>query len=172
MSSGVVVFAVGNRSRGDDAIGPLLLEQLAAALAAGGGTRDFTLIEDYQLQIEHVLDLQGSRLALFLDAGCGTRAPFEFYALDRPKELCAQSTHALPPQELLCVYRRVIGSAPPPAFVLCVRGERFELGQGLSDEAQAHVQAASHLLASLCSDADARAWQDIAARPQHAAWHE
>ena len=39
MQPGVVVLAAGNRSRGDDAIGPLLLERLASWLAAEGRER-------------------------------------------------------------------------------------------------------------------------------------
>ena len=81
MQSGVVVLAAGNRSRGDDAIGPLLLERLACWLAAAGRSGEFDLIDDYQLQIEHALDLQGRRLALFIDAGWRTPAPLAFYAL-------------------------------------------------------------------------------------------
>ena len=43
---------------------------------------EFELLEDFQLQIEHALDLAGRRLALFIDAGTGTPAPFAFYAID------------------------------------------------------------------------------------------
>ena len=57
MRAGVVVLASGNRSRGDDAVGPLLLERLAAWLAAEGRSGEFELFDDYQLQIEHALDL-------------------------------------------------------------------------------------------------------------------
>src|SRR5512146_825962 len=132
MPPAVVVFAVGNPSRGDDAIGPLLLERLESRLIAQGHASAFALVEDYQLQIEHALDLRGKRLALFIDAGCAIPVPTELYAIDAVSTFPAPSTHALAPQELLGVYRQVAGVEPPPAFVLCVRGERFELGEGLS----------------------------------------
>ena len=86
MPAPVVVFAVGNRSRGDDALGPLLLERLAAVLDAEGRGSRFELIDDFQLQIEHALDLAGRRLALFIDAGTGTPAPFVI-PRDRTREL-------------------------------------------------------------------------------------
>ena len=69
----VVVFAVGNPSRGDDALGPLLMDWLAEQARPG-----VQLVSDFQLQIEHALDLEGHSLALFIDAGTGTPAPFEF----------------------------------------------------------------------------------------------
>ena len=69
----VVVFAVGNPSRGDDALGPLLMDWLAEQARP-----DVQLVSDFQLQIEHALDLEGHSLALFIDAGTGTPAPFEF----------------------------------------------------------------------------------------------
>ena len=158
----VAVFAVGNRSRGDDAIGPLLLERLDAWLAAEGQSGKFTLIEDYQLQIEHALDLQGKRLALFIDAGCGTPAPLEFFAIGSTPKLPARNTHALPPQEVLGIYRQAMGGEPPPSFVLCVRGERFELGEGLSASAEANSESAWRQLMQLCHRPDAAHWRALA----------
>ena len=76
----LVVFGWGNVSRGDDGLGPLLLARIAEA-----GWAESTLIEDFQLQLEHALDLQGADLALFLDAGKGTPAPFRLY-----RNLCAR----------------------------------------------------------------------------------
>ncbi len=162
---GVVVFAVGNPSRGDDAIGPLLLERLASWLATE--ERAFTLIEDYQLQIEHALDLQGKRLALFIDAGCGTPAPFAFYAIGPARTPAARGTHELPPQGVLDVYRQVERAEPPPSFVLCVRGERFELGEGLSGPAEVHVEAAWRQLRHLCRQPDAAFWRAVADMSTH-----
>ena len=162
MRAGVVVFAVGNRSRGDDAIGPLLLERLAGALAAQARAAEFALVEDYQLQIEHALDLQGRRLALFIDAGLRTREPVEFRAA--MPEWAARDTHMLTPQSVLDVYRRTALSQPPPAFTLCVRGDRFELGEGLSSTAQARLEQAWQLLERLCRRPDTAYWLDMAGR--------
>ena len=69
----LVVFGWGNDARGDDGLGPLLLARVARA-----AWPDVHAIEDFQLQIEHALDLDGADLALFLDAGKDTPAPFVF----------------------------------------------------------------------------------------------
>lgn len=165
----VAVFAAGNRGRGDDAIGPLLLERLASWLAAEAHAGEFALIEDYQLQIEHALDLQGKRLALFVDAGRGTPAPFGFYAIGAARASAAYATHALPPQGVLEVFRQFARAEPPPSFVLCVRGERFELGAGLSAAAEAHLEAAWRQLTLLCGRPDAALWREAAGNLSHAA---
>ncbi len=165
MQPAVVVFAIGNPSRGDDAIGPLLLERLESWLAANGHASTFALVGDYQLQIEHALDLHGKRLALFIDADCAIPHPIAFYAIGAVSALPAPSTHALSPRQLLGVYRQVAGAEPPPAFVLCVRGERFDLGEGLSAQAQAHVESAWRQLTLLCQRPEAEHWRALAARP-------
>ncbi len=161
MRPGTVILAAGNRSRGDDAIGPLLLDRLAARLAAEGRSGEFTLIDDYQLQIEHALDLEGRRLALFIDAGWRTPAPLAFYAVAAAAAPSQSNTHELSPQGVLNVYRQIGLADPPASFVLCVRGERFRLGAGLSDPARAHAQAAWRQLERLCAQADAARWRAL-----------
>jgi hydrogenase maturation protease len=163
MKAGVVVFAVGNRSRGDDAVGPWLLDRLAAWLARRTDTDDFELIDDFQLQIEHALDLADRRLALFVDAGVGTAAPFDLSEIAADASFTGHTTHALAPASVLGVYRCVTGAPPPPAFVLCVRGESFELGDPISARAQAHAESAWQTLAALCARPDAAHWRAIAA---------
>ena len=163
MSAPVVVFSVGNPSRGDDAIGPLLAGRLEEWLDNEGLVEGFELIEDFQLQIEHALDLQGRELALFIDSGSGTAAPCTFrHVVASPG--VAHSTHTLPPEAVLHVFRQTEGGEPPPAFVLCVRGEEFGLGQPLTAAARAHADAAWALLQNLCREATAAAWMRRAGR--------
>ncbi len=157
MTAPVVVFAVGNPSRGDDAIGPVLFERLLVWLDREGLAQGFELIEDFQLQIEHALDLRGRELALFIDAGEGTPAPFSFRHV-LPSCGIAHTTHELPPEAVLQVFRQTEGSEPPPSFVLCVRGESFELGEPLSEAAQQRVEQAVILLQDLCRDIRKEAW--------------
>jgi hydrogenase maturation protease len=160
----VVVLACGNPSRGDDALGPLLLDRLQIWLEAEALADSFELIGDFQLQIEHALDLAGRQLALFIDAGHGTPAPFQFRQAVAVSST-AHSTHALSPEAVLTVYPQVTAAPPPPAYVLCVRGESFELGEGLSQAAEAHADAAFALLQSLCTNAQSVAWAAQMTKP-------
>lgn len=161
MISPVVIFAVGNPSRGDDAIGPELLAQLEKWLENENLSDQVELIEDFQLQIEHVLDLPGRQLALFIDAGAHTPAPYTFRRI-APATGIAHTTHELPPEAVLQVYVQTEGAEPPPAFVLCVRGEQFELGEALSAAAESNLKAAFGLLQTLCRKAEFPAWESVA----------
>ena len=157
MTRRLVVFAVGNPSRGDDALGPLLLQRLEQARLPGVVT-----VEDFQLQIEHALDLRGRELALFIDAGENTPAPYVFERIF-PSTAVAHTTHELPPEAVLQVYRQTEDCDPPPSFVLCVRGERFELGEALSAEAQGRAGLAMALLGRLLGRPVLADWQALAA---------
>lgn len=143
----LLVLAVGNPSRGDDALGPACLEHLAAALPPG-----IELLADFQLQIEHALDLDGRKLVVFVDASVAAPAP---YRLAPVGATAAEPsfTHALSPAQLLGVYRRVQRRAPPRAMVLAIRGEAFELGDGLSDAARGNLAQAVAALSALLADA-------------------
>ena len=157
MSAPVVIFAVGNPSRGDDAIGPVICGRLEEWLENEKLADRVELIEDFQLNVEHALDLQSRELALFIDAGANTPAPFTFQRI-APATGIAHTTHELPPEAVLQVYLQTEDTEPPPAFVLCVRGEEFELGEPLSAAAESHLEAAFDLLMQLCRQAALSDW--------------
>ncbi len=152
----IVVFGWGNDARGDDGLGPLLLERVARA-----GWPDVTAIEDFQLQIEHALDLEGAEAALFLVAGRDTPAPFAFAEI-APKRDISHSTHAIAPEAVLDVYARTLARTPPPSFALCVRGETFELGEGLSVEGARRLETAWEFLKGLMGEPTVEAWRRAA----------
>ncbi len=153
----LVVFGWGNDARGDDGLGPLLLERIAAA-----GWTDVTTIEDFQLQIEHALDLEGVEMALFVDAGKNTPEPFAFAEIEARRD-ASHTTHALSPEAVLDVYARSLGRAPPPAFVLCMRGERFGLGETLSPPGRARLEAAWGFVTRLMQERSPETWRRRAA---------
>ena len=136
----VLVFGWGNPSRGDDALGPMLLEQLDALLAATP-PRDVELLTDFQLQVEHALDLAGRQRVLFVDASLSCAAPFEVTALTAARDM-RLSTHAMSPQAVMQVFRDLHGIEPPPCTLLAIRGERFELGEPPSEAARANLALA------------------------------
>ena len=138
MTPSLLVFGWGNRSRGDDALGPLCVERLRDVHA---GRDDIEFIDDYQLMVEHVLDLDGRSRVLFIDASLGCAPPFETLSL-RAAADGSLSSHALSPQALLQVYRELHDDDPPPCTLLAIRGLRFELGEPPSAGAMAHLEAA------------------------------
>ena len=138
MSAGVLIFGWGNLSRGDDALGPLCIERLRDAF---GASPELEFLDDYQLQVEHALDLVGRERILFIDASVEAAAPFEVTRVTASPQR-GISTHVLSPQGLLQVYRDLHGEDAPACTLLAIRGRDFELGAAPSVEALAHLDAA------------------------------
>ncbi len=157
MVAPVLIFAIGNESRGDDALGPLLLRELDAWLKANGLSDQFELLEDFQLQVEHAMDMQGRELVLFIDAGMDTRAPFDFYRA-QTSDTPVLYSHALAPEALLKVYAQFYQESPPHVFILCVCGERFELGDDVSPQAVKRMVSAFEFGKKLLHAPEVAAW--------------
>ncbi len=153
----VLLTAWGNTSRGDDALGPLLLQRLEEWASSMGIAGRFEWIEDFQLQIEHALDLEGKTLALYIDAGQDTAAPFSFSPIF-PLEQPWHTTHAMPPESVLAVFERFSKKPPCPSFTLCLKGEDFGIREGLSEAAQNHLEQALVFAQTLLKNPTSEAW--------------
>jgi hypothetical protein len=216
MVAPILIFAIGNESRGDDALGPLLLRELDGWLNSGkrekeegtslregavedtpkalfikaglpqppasqdeanqwlslgeggrekeeGFAEQFELIEDFQLQIEHAMDMKDRQRVLFLDAGMDTPSPFSFYRLHGNSEPVLYS-HALAPEALLKVYTQFYHEPPPDAFVLCIRGDFFELGEPLSGNACKNLALALTFTKQRLLETETPAWDSASSR--------
>ena len=130
-----LIIGIGNPSRGDDALGPLAIERLEAMALPG-----VELLTDFQLQVEYALDLQGRERVIFIDASASGPEPFRFLSQTATED-ASYSSHALSPGALLHAYQKLYGE-PPDAFVLAIRGYGFELGEGLTEQAAANLEAA------------------------------
>jgi hydrogenase maturation protease len=140
MTAPLLVFGWGNASRGDDALGPLFVQQLGSLAGASAGVQvDF--LEDYQLQIEHALDLACRERVLFVDASISCTPPFEVTTLHAARD-ASFTTHSLSAQSVMQVYRDLSGKAPPACTLLAIRGTGFELGQSPGWQALSHLAEA------------------------------
>ncbi len=142
MTAPVLIFGWGNPSRGDDALGPLFVERIEAL-----NLPDVECLTDFQLQVEHALDLQGRQRVLFVDASIDAPEPFSVTTIGPHKD-ASFTTHSMSPQAVLQVYRDLEDQAPPPCWLLAMRGERFELGEPLSVNAKANLETAVSWLRS------------------------
>ena len=161
--SRLLLLGYGNPGRGDDALGPELisrLEQLAAEKQLPASL-DITLLTDFQLQVEHALDLQHQDLVLFVDAHLTTSPPFCFERV-RPDPVPSFSTHWVSPGTLLKVVQDLQGEAPP-TYLLGIRGYQYELGEPLSAEAQAHLEDAIKRVLALLNQPDPGIWDALSA---------
>jgi Ni,Fe-hydrogenase maturation factor len=122
---------------------------LLAARLEAAGLPQVEVLCDFQWQVENALDLDGRELVVFVDAGIETPAPFELREVS-PGGRMLHTSHALAPEAVLATFVQVTGKAAPPALLLCVRGESFELGEPVSRAALAHLESAWDRLRQLC----------------------
>ena len=150
----LTVFAWGNTCRGDDAIGPLLASRLRAAARPG-----LVVIEDHQLNIEHVTDIESEGAALFVDASIEIDSGFSLERISPSKD-GNFSTHAISPQALLNIYQQTMRRAAPDAWLLHVAAREFGLGAGPGDIALQAIDEAGRFLEGLLAldPADWRAY--------------
>jgi hydrogenase maturation protease len=157
----VLIFGYGNPSRGDDALGPVFLEQIEPVLSELSLTEQVELLTDFQLQIEHALDLQQRELILFVDASISAAEPYEFYPLQADRDV-SFTTHEMSPQSVLAVYQQYYGAPAPPCYMLGIRGYEFELGQAISTAAMNNLSQAISFTHTLLETADALTWRETA----------
>ncbi|MBL1262401.1 hydrogenase maturation protease [Candidatus Methylomicrobium oryzae] len=154
MPKPVLVFGYGNLSRGDDALGPLLIDYVQERC----DTEAIDILTDFQLQIEHALDLEHRELVLFADASVACEAPFELNELEPALEI-AYTTHALHPASVMAVFQSIGKGPPPPCFLLAIKGETFELGENLSPNAERHLRHAESFIEELLQNPHPAVWR-------------
>jgi len=132
----ILIFGWGNPSRGDDALGPLFVERIEALNLPG-----VECLTDFQLQVEHALDLHGRQRILFVDASVDAPAPFSAERIEAEKD-DSFTTHAMTPQSVLQVYRDLEDDDAAPTWLLAIRAETFELGEPPTATALANLDAA------------------------------
>lgn len=151
----ILILAYGNLSRGDDALAPLLLEYVQTNLEAL--LEKVECLSDFQLQIEHALDLQNRELVLFADASVANQKPIEFSQL-HPEYDNSYTTHAMNPAAVMQVYQDTLKATPPPCFLLTLQGLEFELGAGLSSTAQQSLKQATEFVTLLLENSTQKLW--------------
>jgi hydrogenase maturation protease len=143
LTAPTLIFGWGNPRRGDDALGPLFVEHFAELAGRHPEWGEVECLTDFQLQVEHALDLQGRQRVLFVDASLDAPAPCSLVRIEAARD-DSFTTHAMSPQAVLKVFADIDDGAPPPCWLLAIRGERYELGDGLSAEAAQNLPAALH----------------------------
>ncbi len=139
----LLLLGYGNPGRGDDGLGPLLVERLEREFPAASAWQPSFLVA-MQLQPEHALELKDHQAAILVDACRETPAPCELRPV-LPRHDYSYTTHRLSPGALLAICRETLGTAPP-CWLLSIRGEHFGLGEGLSTPARENLEQARTLL--------------------------
>jgi hydrogenase maturation protease len=141
MPAPVLILTYGNPSRGDDALGPEMFNLLEQYKLETGQLDIVDLYTDFQLQIEHAVDLEDRQYVLFIDASVSCAEPFECHPLHADRD-DSFTTHAMSPASVLAVYKQINHCEPPPAYLLTIRAYEFGLGKAMSAQAKANLQKA------------------------------
>ncbi len=159
-SASILLFAYGNPSRGDDALAPSLLEHIQQANLTEACGYPLRFLLDYQIQIEHVIDLEKCTRVILIDADQSIDCAFRFCRLSEKNET-RYTTHGMTPPTLLHLYRSLHLQSPPLTAMLSIRGHSFRLGEGLSELAQENLTQAAEFLHALLSPIDFSKWDAV-----------
>lgn len=141
----VLIIGYGNTLCGDDGLGPLAAEHLAAGKLPPG----CKVMACQQLTLELAEDISAAEFVLFLDAREGDPAGQLDCAIVRPgRNAPGPLEHHTRPTALLAA-AGALGGHVPPAMLLTVRSTCFRPGSGLSAEGQASLPLLVGCAASL-----------------------
>ena len=147
-----LVIGLGNRYRGDDALGLEVAERLRRAAPPDVEVRE----EEGEPAALIELWVHGRRVfvidAVTTGAPPGTITRIDARTLAGAPELARRGTHAFGLGDVIEL-ARALGRLPDELVIYGVEGERFETGAGLSEVAQRAVGAAvAQVLEELASD--------------------
>lgn len=137
-ADGVLVVGYGNLLRGDDAVGPRVVE----LLAAGGHLPGARIESRHQLTPELAEDIAASRLVVLVDAASDGR-PGDVQVRPVVRRDGRLASHAIDTTAIVDLASRLYGRAPPVVLV-SVSAEQFEPGTELSPALEASLPNVVH----------------------------
>ncbi len=130
------LICYGNPGRGDDGLGPAFAAKLEAR-----NLPEVNVTADYQLTVDHALQIAEARRVVFVDAQVRSDTPYCF-AQVRPAPSHDLSSHSLSPAAVLALAANLYNAAPE-SYVLGISGAEFgEVKEGLSAEAERNLVVA------------------------------
>jgi hydrogenase maturation protease len=146
----VLIIGIGNADRGDDAVGRVVAERLAADPL--GGAR----VVETDGEVARLLSLLEADAVVIVDAAssndpAGTVHRFDAAGAAIPAAMFSMSTHAMGLAECLEL-ARALGRMPARCVVYAVSAARFDIGTPLSAEVAAVVD---HVAARIREEAGA-----------------
>lgn len=146
-----LIIGIGNPGRGDDGLGPALVERLAGMAAETMPEGSVTetpegpaVVWKYQLNIEDAGLIKDFDHVVFADAALKEGEPPTLKAIT-PAASMTFTTHELFPAAVLALSEELYDRAPR-AFLLSMRGFSWDPAEGLSDGARRNLDRAVGLL--------------------------
>jgi len=131
----ILVYGIGNPGRRDDGLGPKLV-----SLVETEGIENVDCDSNNQLNIEDALTCSHYDTVVFVDASENAAPPFEFTELGPAREM-AFTTHEMSPSSVLALTEELYARCPR-AWLMAIRGHEWDIGEGLSPQAEINLSAA------------------------------
>lgn len=141
----LLCYGIGNKSRGDDGIGPALLDWLES-VAEQFPAYDLTLEPAFQLQPENIYDFASQHGILFIDADISLDTGFCFKEINAQEDSNPFVSHALAPEHLLHIHNKLLNHPHPKAFLLSVSAQELGLHEELSITAKKNLSQTKSFL--------------------------
>lgn len=141
----LLIICVGNPSRGDDAVGPLVASQLQEQAP------DLCVIETFQLQPEMVDDLADFEQIVIIDAQANANAALTVQRVLPANDL-GWCSHALSPEQLAGLYQTAFKKPAPAMVTVGIKADSFELGAAPSSNTLALIPHVIKTLIDLHED--------------------
>jgi len=137
----LLLLAIGNPARGDDGLGPCLIQELAKM-----GHESEHIFWVYQLAIEHAELFTRYKKIIIIDALKEGDQAFQFDII-RPGNAAKSdfSSHILLPSTVLKLTHQLY-DAWPEAYLLGIRGHEFSLTENLSLAARKNLACGLHFI--------------------------
>ncbi len=150
-SAKILIQAIGNPLRSDDAVGPLLIERLSdEATHRFDDTIELEWV--YQLQIENAEQWHHYEKVIVIDADSRAAEPLSWRELTEQRNVAHETfdSHQKSPESVYRLMRQFFETTSSPlptrVFVLGIQAEIFEIGEHLSCTSQRALQKAEKYL--------------------------
>jgi hydrogenase maturation protease len=135
----ILVLGYGNPGRQDDGLGPAVAAEIGLL-----GWPNIKTQDNYQLNIEDVIDVAEHDIVWFVDASKTGTLPYTVQDLSAVSTLDFTS-HFVRPEFILAIAEQYFGRQPR-AYLLAIRGYEFEFVEELTDGARDNLRAALAML--------------------------
>jgi hydrogenase maturation protease len=144
---GVLVVGYGNTLRGDDGVGRVVAERLAADPRLRGA--DVRAV--HQLTPELASDVSAANLLVLVDASTDTPEGSVLVQALPPVATAGSSSHHVGPSTLVALARELWGAAPP-VYLVEVGVETMDVGDRLSPRVDDAVPVAMDAVVALVAE--------------------
>ncbi len=145
----ILIYGFGNPGRQDDALGVLLASEIEEWIKQKQ-YKNISIDQNYQLNIEDSEIISHYDLVVFADATINKTQSFTFDPV-HPGNKVQFTMHSVEPSFIVSLCEQIFGRSPK-AFLLQIRGYKWEPGEKISLKAKKNLLAAIDFVKSMIDE--------------------